>query len=216
MTLAYHSEYSRSEKVADGVVHILGLAFALGAAVALAARMAQGTPLGAAIGLGLYGLGILAMLGCSALYNFASPGARKRLFRRLDHAAIFVMIAGTYSPFSLMALHGALGIGLLAAMWSVALGGAAIKMFFPGRFERLSVAVYLLLGWSGLMAIRSLLEAVPAHSLLLLAIGGAIYSTGVVFHLSKRLPFHNAIWHAFVLTAVVCHFFSIAGLSAKT
>ncbi len=213
MTLASPAHYSRSERVVDGAVHIAGLAFALGAVTYLGFLIRQRPGTGASIGLALYGFGMLSMLGCSALYNFAVAGPRKGIFRRMDHAAIFIMIAGTYSPFSLTALQGALGNTLLACLWTAALAGVGMKLVYPGRFERVSIALYLAMGWSGLCAIHWLLAAVPATSLILLGIGGLLYSAGVFFHLQSRLPYHNAIWHMFVLVAVMCHYAAVVGLA---
>ncbi len=213
-TASLYADYSRTERTVDAIVHVAGLAFAFVAIFCLIFLSRTGTSPGVQIGLGLYGLGLVSMLGCSALYNFTVPGPRKGLFRRMDHAAIFIMIAGTYSPFSLITLPGTTGILALSCIWAVALAGAAIKMLWPGRFERLSIVIYLMLGWSGLMAIHSLLGTLPSQSLILLAIGGVLYSSGVIFHLSRRLPYHNAIWHVFVLAAVICHFIAVTTATA--
>jgi hemolysin III len=197
--------YSRGERIADTVVHVLGVGAALAACAVLAAAAPRS--LGPRVALGLYAIGLVAMLGCSALYNLAGTGARKALLRRFDHAAIFAMIAGTYTPVALLAIGGAWGWGLLAVFWSGAAGGAALKLLTPpARFERASIAAYLLLGWAGLAALGPLLAALPARDLGLLAGGGLLYSLGVVVHLSTRLPYHNALWHALVLAAAACHY----------
>ncbi len=146
------------------------------------------------------------MLGCSALYNLAATGSRKALLRRFDHAAIFMMIAGTYTPVALLAVGGASGRALLAVVWTGAAGGIALKLLAPRRFERVSVAAYLLLGWAGLAALDPLLAALPPRDLALLAGGGLLYSLGVAVHLSTGLPYHNALWHALVLAAAACHY----------
>jgi len=201
--------YSRAERIADGIVHFLGVIFGLAACVSLvvAAQPAQDALLWLA--LGLYGFGLLAMLVCSAAYNLTPHPRFKAVIRRLDHAAIYVMIAGTYTPFTLIAIGGAWGLGLLAFVWTAALGGVALKLFCPRRFDRLSVVTYLLLGWSVVVAMDPLLGAVSAASLVLLGAGGLLYSLGVVFHLWQRLPYQNAIWHALVLAAAACHFSAV-------
>ena len=198
--------HSRGERAADAVVHAVGFTAALAACAALAA--APPLPPGArlAVALGLYGVGLLAMLGCSALYNLAATGSRKALLRRLDHAAIFMMIAGTYTPVALLAVGGASGWALLAVVWTGAAGGVALKLLAPRRFERVSIAAYLLLGWAGLAALDPLLAALPPRDLALLAGGGLLYSLGVAVHLSTGLPYHNALWHALVLAAATCHY----------
>jgi hemolysin III len=204
-----YPQYSRAERLADGVVHGLGLIFGLAACVSLAVAAWPSRDLLLHLALGLYGLGLLAMLGCSALYNLSGHGRWKFAFRRLDHAAIFVMIAGTYTPFMAVVLGDARGFGLLAFVWTVALAGVALKLFWPHRLDRLSVAAYLLLGWSIVIAAGPLISAVSAPGLVLLVTGGLLYSLGVVFHLWERLPYQNAIWHAFVLAAAACHFSAV-------
>ena len=202
-------QYSRAERIADGVVHGLGLVFGLAACVSLAILLLPQGDVLHWIAVGLYGLGLLAMFGCSALYHLVDHARWKPIFRRLDHAAIFVMIAGTYTPFLLVAVGGTWGFGLLAFVWSVAVAGVGLKLFWPHRLERLSVAVYLLLGWTVVVAVEPLFGALSAAGLILLLAGGLLYSLGVVFHLWERLPFQNAIWHAFVLAAAACHFSAV-------
>ncbi|GAB4365692.1 MAG: hemolysin III family protein [Kiloniellaceae bacterium] len=208
---AVHPQYSRAERLADAVVHALGLVFGLAACISLAILVLPRADGLRIVAVGLYAGGLLAMLTCSALYNLVDHVRWKPLFRRLDHAAIFVMIAGTYTPFMLVAVGGAWGFGLLAFVWSVALAGVAVKLLWPRRFDRLSVAAYLLLGWSIVVAVDPLLGALSAAGLALLLAGGLLYSLGVVFHLWSRLPFQNAIWHVFVLAAAACHFTAVLG-----
>jgi hemolysin III len=119
------------------------------------------------------------------------------------------MIAGTYTPFSLVVIGGSWGWGLLAFVWTAALAGMALKLLCPHRFERLSILVYLLMGWSILVAIEPLLAGISRTGLVLLVTGGVLYSIGVVFHMWNRLPFQNAIWHGFVLAAAACHYAAI-------
>ena len=205
--------YTPAERRADAVVHAVGLALGLAACVALAAAALPRPDAGPRllVGLGLYAAGLLAMLACSALYNLAGTAApaRKRLLRRLDHAAIFLMIAGTYTPFALVAIGGAWGAGLLAFVWAVAAGGVAAELLGLRRGERLAVAAYLLLGWSILPALGPLAAAVSPVGVALLAAGGVLYSVGTVFHLWRGLPFQNAVWHGFVLAAAACHYAAV-------
>jgi hemolysin III len=160
-------------------------------------------------GLLVYCAGLMAMIGCSALYHLSGATPSKALFRRLDHAAIFLMIAGTYTPFALNTIGGFEGFSLLAFVWVCAVCGIILKLSNPGTIERASVAFYLLLGWSGFAMANHLLSAVPTRTLLLLAAGGILYTVGVVFYLSERLPYHKAIWHGFVLSAAACHYLAV-------
>ncbi|HEU4518461.1 MAG TPA: hemolysin III family protein, partial [Microvirga sp.] len=184
--------HTPAERRADAAVHAAGLALGLAGCAGLAAAALARPDLGLRLlaGLGLYAAGLLAMLACSALYNLAGGAApaRKRLLCRLDHAAIYLMIAGTYTPFALVAIGGAWGAGLLAFVWAVAAGGAAAELLGLRRGERLAVAAYLLLGWSVLPALGPLAAAVSPSGVALLAAGGVLYSAGVVFHLWRRLP----------------------------
>jgi hemolysin III len=209
--LGPYPSYSRGERIADNCIHALGVSVGLIGAVVLAVAATRQDNALLIPGVLLYGLGLIAMLGFSALYNITRPSPRKALFRRLDHAAIFVMIAGSYTPFALNGLGGAWGHGLLAFVWLVALAGAALKLFAPRRVRRFSTALYLLLGWSGLVALEPLFGALPMPALFLLATGGALYSLGVVFHHWQRLPYQNAIWHGLVLAAAGCHYGAILG-----
>jgi hemolysin III len=210
-------QHDRRERIADAAVHGAGLALGLAGCLGLAAAALPSADPRRMAALALYAAGLLAMLGCSALYNLASEGEgapRKALLRRLDHAAIFLMIAGTYTPVALLGIGGAWGWGLLAVVWAGALGGAALKLLAPGRFERAAIAAYLLLGWAGLAALDPLLAALPPRDLGLLVAGGVLYSLGVAVHLATRLPFHNALWHAFVLAAAACHYAVVLRLAA--
>jgi hemolysin III len=196
-------------------MHALSVVVGLAACITLAREAGAIADASDWIALSLYAAGLMSMTGCSALYNLTSSTASwKSAFRRLDHAAIFVMIAGTYTPFALIALRGDLGTALLAFVWAVALTGVALKLLCPWRFEQSSIAVYLLLGWTILAVLPSLAAAVPVICLLLLGAGGVLYSLGVVFHLWARLPYHNAVWHGFVLGAAACHYVAVLSLVA--
>jgi len=201
--------YSRGEVLADTAAHVLGLLFGLIATVALLITASQHDQALLILGASLYGLGLLTMLTCSAAYNLWPPSPTKELWRRFDHAAIFIMIAGTYTPFLLNRVGGDWGVGLLSFVWSVAIIGAILKLTFPRRWESITIGLYLGLGWSILIAINPLVQAISMDSLILIAIGGVIYSIGVVFHLWERLPYQNAIWHWLVLVAAVCHYVAI-------
>jgi hemolysin III len=205
---------AQGERIADLWVHGLAIGAGLVGVVALmAVALPQGSP-GLTLGTGVYAGALLAMLICSALYNGgvdnegdASP--RRDLLRRLDHAAIFVMIAGTYTPFLAMQTAGAASFGLLIYVWAVAGVGAAIKLVWSHRFERLSVVIYLFLGWTIVVAVDELVVTAPLPTVVLLAAGGVLYTVGVLFHLWERLPYQQPIWHAFVVAAAACHYAAI-------
>jgi hemolysin III len=160
----------------------------------------------------IYAAGLLAMLGCSAAYNMFRTSRWRDWLRRFDHAAIFAMIAGTYTPFTLLGLKGAWSISLTAVIWAVAAIGIAIKLLKPQRIETVSIGLYLALGWIGVVAAGPFMAAFDPVTLSLLAAGGILYSSGVVFHLWHRLPYQNAIWHGFVLAAAAVHYAAVVGV----
>jgi hemolysin III len=207
-------QYSLGERVADGTIHVIGVAASFAAMIVLLVigiRTEADTALMVA-GLAVYGIALVATFGCSAGYHLVVRPKLKEILRRLDHAAIFLMIAGTYTPFVLIKMNNAWGLGLLAVVWGMAAIGIAIKLFLPRFLDGLSTALYLVQGWAVLAAWEPLQAALPAGVLTLLMVGGVLYSVGVVFHLWNRLPYQNAIWHGFVLSAASCHYAAVIGV----
>lgn len=192
--------YDRTELVADGIVHVLGAVaavFAAGALVGLALYTAE---LPTVTALAVYAVTLIAVIGCSAAYNMWPVSRTKWILRRFDHAAIFLLIAGTYTP--LMVHVGTpLAYGVLAFVWVAGLAGAAFKILAPGRFDRLAVLGYLAIAWSGVVVAHQVFVSLSTAAIVLLVTGGLIYTAGVVFHLWESLRFQNAIWHGFVLVA---------------
>lgn len=202
-------QYTVRERMADLCIHAIGVAASLIAlAVLLIIGVRSQTTLWV-VSLSIYGLALVATFGFSAGYHLSVRPKLKGWMRRLDHAAIFLMIAGTYTPFILIKMDNAWGLGLLATVWFMAALGIAIKLFAPLYLEGISTALYLVQGWAILAAWQPLMSALPGQALTLLTIGGVLYTVGVVFHLWERLPFQNAIWHGFVLTAASCHFAAV-------
>ncbi|MCC7347262.1 MAG: hemolysin III family protein, partial [Variibacter sp.] len=185
--------YDRAETIADGVVHVLGVALAVAGAIVLAilgAAWMRGPEIPA---VAIYLTALVAGLGISAAYNMWPATRVKWLLRRFDHSAIYLLIAGTYTPFVVHFKDAAVAIALLGVIWVTAIAGILVKLLLPGRFDRLSVALYLLLGWSGVGAYESVTTVLPPGSLWLLAAGGVLYSVGVIFHVWRTLRFQNAI-----------------------
>jgi hemolysin III len=201
--------YRRGEQIVDRCVHYVGLVAAPIGAVVLIVAAAERERALTVISVAIYGVGLLGMIGASALYNLAAPSRRKELLRRLDHAAIFLMIAGTYTPFTLVRMGGPWGHGIAVFVWLAAVTGIALKLLYPRRLEGLSILLYLAIGWAILVGLKPLFAAVPLPAIILIGVGGLLYSFGVVFHLWHRLPYHNAIWHACVLGAAACHWVAV-------
>jgi hemolysin III len=200
--------YDRAEIIADGVVHAIGVGLGLVGAVTIVAIAIKMQRIDVAPIL-VYVIGLVATLALSAAYNMWPVSPAKWVLRRFDHSAIYLLIAGTYTPFLAQMKNVVASASLGIGVWSSAVIGIALKLALPGRFDRFAVVLCLLLGWSGVIAYDSLASAVPSASLWLLAIGGVLYSLGTLFHLWQRLRFHNAIWHGFVLLAASCHYSAI-------
>jgi len=204
--------YDRAELIADGVVHVLGvLAGLIAATVLIVLTAVYATGLDVAV-VSVYVAGLMAMLVLSATYNLWPVSPRKWLLRRLDHSAIYILIAATYTPFIMQVKDNAFAVGLLAGVWLVAIVGILLKLVLPGRFDRLSVVLYLAMGWSGFTIYGVVVPSLPATALWFVVVGGALYSLGVIFHAWRRLRFQNAIWHAFVLLGAACHYTAVLDL----
>lgn len=157
----------------------------------------------------LFGSTLVILYSTSTLYHFVSRPDLKRLFQRLDHAAIYLLIAGSYTPFTLVSLNGGWGWTLFGIVWGLALVGLITELIPKFKIGRLSLLVYLAMGWLIVIAIKPLLDQLAPGGLLLLAAGGVFYSSGVIFYCWKSLRFNHAIWHVFVLIGSLCHFFAV-------
>jgi hemolysin III len=202
-------DYDRVELIADGAVHAIGVSLGLIGAVVIVVMAAQSGAATDIPSIVIYAVGLLAMLGFSAAYNMWPISPVKWVLRRFDHSAIYLMIAGTYTPFVGQLKDGVASAGLLLGVWLTAIIGVALKLLMPGRFDRTAIALYLILGWSCVVAYGPISAALPNASLWLLVAGGVLYSIGVIFHAWRKLRFHNAIWHAFVLAAACCHYSAV-------
>jgi hemolysin III len=199
-----------AEWLADGVVHGVGiLAAAAGGIVLLVLALTARCGPGLVVATALYDLCLLAMLGCSAAYNLTRAAAARPFLRRLDEAAIFLMIAGSYTPFTTQRFTGGWASGMTALVWTVALAGVAGKLIFTRIPEWLWTLVYVAFGWIALIAIRPLIGGVSTLALVLLVVGGLVYTSGtLVFH-NPRARFRRAIWHGFVVVAAAVHYAAV-------
>jgi hemolysin III len=195
--------YSVAERRADAAIHVAGIGAALIATFWLFWQAAWAE---AGASLVLYGLCLMTMLTASALYNLTPVSRLKELMRRADHAAIYLMIAGTYTPFALNSLAGPAGVGIAIVIWLAAAFGVVLSIFYARRFEVFKIVLYLVMGWMILPVVAPLYRAVTPAVLWLLLAGGIIYSLGAVVYLLRKLPFHNPLWHAMVLAAAGLHF----------
>lgn len=200
---------TRLEKLVDGWVHGVALGvFTLAVFAALGLAIWQGG-LGMASAVAVYAICVITMIGCSMAYNLAENHARKSLLRRFDHAAIFLMIAGTYTPFTTLRFEGGWAIGMTSAIWALALIGAAGKLFLLWGSQKIWIAYYLVMGWLVVVATGPMLQGIPLAGLILLAVGGLLYTVGIPFYVWERLPFRRAIWHGFVMAAAGVHYAAV-------
>ena len=211
-TGAIRWNYDRAELIADGVVHGIGILAGVVAATVLVVLTAIHASARDILGVSIYVAGLLSMLVLSATYNLWPVSPTKWVLRRLDHSAIYVLIAATYTPFIMELKDSVFAIALLVGVWCVAIFGIVLKLAWPGRFDRLSVGLYLALGWSGMMLYDSVIAALPQMALWFVLAGGALYSLGVIFHAWQRLRFQNVIWHCFVLLGAACHYAAVLNL----
>ncbi|HQW09372.1 MAG TPA: hemolysin III family protein [Steroidobacteraceae bacterium] len=200
---------SAAERLADKWVHIVGIALAGVGALYLLSLSLQGDRRGQIAAVAIYGIGLIATFACSIAYNLTRTPARQRFLRRIDHAAIYLMIACSYTPFTTQCLQGRWAVGMTSAVWVIALAGIIAKLAFPQLPRKWSVAGYLALGWIALVALVPLIESVPRAALWLIAAGGFVYSLGVPVYIAKRLPFRRAIWHTFVIAAATLHWVAV-------
>jgi hemolysin III len=206
--MAFSWPYDRAEIIADGVVHASGLLLGLIGAVALM-HTAVGIARIEIMPVAIYVGGLLAMLALSAAYNMWPVSPTKWMLRRFDHSAIYLLIAGTYTPLIAELKSAIVSAGLGVGVWVSAAIGICLKLALPGRFDRLAIVLCMLLGWCGAIAYDSFTSVLPSTTLWLLAAGGVLYSAGTIFHLWEGLRFQNAIWHGFVLVAAGCHYAAI-------
>lgn len=192
--------FSRAERLSDAAVHLIGLALALAAVPVLVwLSIERRGEVAVVTAVAIYGATLLAMLGCSALYNMTRENRFTPVFRRLDHSAIYLKIAGSFTP--LAAMTGGGGMAFLAGLWVVAIGGSSLKIIAPDRLRWLGLSLYLGMGWVGVWVGRDILAGLTPGAVALIATAGVLYTVGVLFFLWERLPFHTAIWHGFVVVA---------------
>lgn len=201
--------YSLGEELAHAITHGLGVVLAIVGLCILVTRAALYGEARHIVACSVFGATLILMYTASTLYHSIPLPRAKKVLRIIDHSTIYLLIAGTYTPLTLVTLTGSVGWALFATVWSLALVGVIFKVFSTGRFEKLSLAIYLAMGWCVLLAAKPLLRTLDTGGLVLLVAGGLAYSGGVAFYLWERLRYHHAIWHAFVLAGSVLQYFAV-------
>jgi hemolysin III len=208
---AVPDRYPPAEELANRLTHGLGAVLSLAGLVLLVTFSALRGDAWIVTSTAVYGASLVVLYTASTLYHSVSSDRWRRLLQKVDHAAIYLLIAGTYTPFVLGPLRGTWGWTLFGIVWGFAVVGIVLKLFFAGRADVLSTVAYLVMGWLVVIAIKPLVAALPAGALWLLVAGGLCYSFGTIFYLWQRLPFNHAVWHVWVLAGSVCHWAAVFG-----
>jgi hemolysin III len=201
--------YTIGEEIAHAATHGLGVVLAItGLTVMVARATLYGTTVHV-VGAAIFGATLVLMYTASTVYHSIPQPRAKKVLRVIDHSTIYLLIAGTYTPLALITLNGPGGLALLCLVWALAMSGVVFKVFATGRFEKLSLAIYLAMGWCVLLMIKPLVHTMGTGGLVLLVAGGLSYTGGVAFYVWERLRYHHAIWHAFVLAGSVLQYFAV-------
>jgi hemolysin III len=206
----YHPlSIAHRQELANSLSHGFGMLFGIVAIPVLMAVAASAGNIAGLIGVGIYGFSFLLVFTASTLYHSVQQPNVKRVLNIIDHISIYFLIAGTYTPFILVGMLDKTGIIMLSVLWAITIVGAFFKVFFTGRFNVVSTLLYLAMGWALLVVAEPFFAAMSTSAIVLLAVGGGLYSLGVIFYLWERLTYHHAIWHFFVLSASICHYVAV-------
>jgi hemolysin III len=201
--------YSTKEEIANSIVHGIGAALGIAALVILIVSAALKGSAWHVVSFSIYGATLIILYTMSTIYHALTHRRAKDIFEIFDHCAIYLLIAGTYTPFTLVPLHGRLGWWMFGIIWGLAIIGIVFKVYFVKRFIVVSTMIYIGMGWMITIGLKRLWEAMPTAGLIWLALGGVLYTGGTIFYVKKRVTYFHAIWHVFVLAGSICHFFCV-------
>lgn len=208
-TNALAPRYAHGDELASSVIHGIGILLSMAGLATLVTFSAMHGSIRAITASAVYGSSLVLLYTASTLYHSVRDELARQRFRTLDHIAIYLLIAGTYTPFTLVALPGAWGWSLFGAIWVLAFLGSALELGWLRRYRGFAVLLYVAMGWVGMIAFKPLLAHLQMGGMVLLLAGGAAYTLGVPFYMWRKLPYHHAIWHGFVLAGSVLHFFAV-------
>ena len=212
--MEFHPSHSRREEIANSISHGLGLVLALVAVPVLVLSAMRAGDVRFLIGVIVFGATMVLLYLASTLYHSTTHEAAKYWFRLFDHTAIFLLIAGTYTPFALGVLRGPWGWSMLAAVWTLAIVGITLKIIVRTRHSRISIVLYVLMGWLAVVATKPILELIPVPGILLILAGGIAYTGGLAFFAAHRIRYNHFIWHLFVIAGTGCHYFAVLWYAA--
>ena len=201
--------YSRREEIIHSITHGIGAGLSIAGLTVLVVLAVSYGDVYQIVSFSIYGTTLIILYLASTLYHSFQQPRVKQIFKVIDHSAIYLLIAGTYTPFLLISIRGKWGWSLLIIIWGLALLGISFKTLFIHRFQNLSVLAYILMGWLNIVAIKELLANIPVGGLIWLAVGGVVYTVGVIFYALYKIPYTHAIWHIFVMAGSICHYFAV-------
>ncbi|WP_341296504.1 PAQR family membrane homeostasis protein TrhA [Catalinimonas locisalis] len=204
--------YSKKEEIFNAVTHGVGACLAIAALVILVVLAALNGTTMHVVSFSVFGTMLVVLYIVSTLYHSLTHKKAKKLFRKFDHMSIFLLIAGTYTPFCLATLHNSLGWTIFGIVWGIAIAGILMKVFYVGKKEVLSIVLYIALGWIVIIAIQPLYMLMPFRGFLFLILGGIFYTLGTFFYAQHKIKYNHGIWHLFVLAGSTLHFFSVLSL----
>ncbi len=202
-------KYTPGEEIANASTHAVGVILSVIALTLMVVLASIGGDPWRIVSVGIFGATLMAVYVSSTLYHAIPHPKAKRVMRIFDHCAIYLLIAGTYTPFLLVSMRGPIGWSLFGVLWGLAAAGCLLKVLCMERWETLSVVLYVAMGWAVIATIKPALAMVPPAALALMAVGGVAYTAGIIFYAWQRLPYHHAIWHLFVLAGSITHFVAI-------
>jgi len=201
--------YTLGEEIANSITHLVGIALAVVGSAALMTFACKNGTVWHIVGCGVFAATLILLYAVSVLYHSIQTPRTKAVLRIIDHSAVFLLIAGTYTPFTLVNLRGSWGWSLFGLVWGLAIVGIIFKATMLHRWVVASVGLYVAMGWAVVIAAKPMFASVAPRGLLLLLVGGLAYTSGIGFYAWRRLPYHHAIWHLFVMAGSICHFFAI-------
>lgn len=201
--------YSRKQEIVNGLIHGSGIIFGVGGLPVLTGLAASHGNVPGVVGAGIYSFCFLLLFTCSTVYHLSQEAALKKIFEIFDHISIYFLIAGTYTPFLLIYMNNAFGISLLSVLWGLTIVGVLFKTWFTGKYNMISTTIYLLMGWIMVVGGKRFFLELPLPVIILLAVGGGLYSIGVFFYVWDKYKYTHAVWHALVFAAAVCHYVAV-------
>jgi hemolysin III len=201
--------FTLGEEIAHSITHGVGAALSIAGLTLLVVLAVSNRNTYQIISFSIYGASLVILYLASTLYHGFQHPRVKRVFKVFDHASIYLLIAGTYTPFLLVSLRSTLGWTLLAVIWGIAILGVGFKALFIDRFQKISVLVYILMGWLSVVLIKEMMVNIPPGGLILIALGGFLYTVGVIFYALQKIPYMHVVWHFFVLGGSICHYFAV-------